>query len=170
MKPRIGYVRKYARELLKRCNINEPPVDLRIIIEKEGLEYQEVDYFPDDVDALIIPMQGRVIAAVNKNQSPNRRRFSLAHELCHHLLHRDRSLLEDRMTVDWRPPSRDEIHSKDVFEAEADIFAGEVLISLPFLKKTFKPGMTAQDVARLFEVSQEAASVAISTHFTSLFK
>lgn len=170
MKPRVGYVRKYARELLKRCQVTEPPVDLRLITEKEGLEYQEVDYFPDDVDALIIQMAQRTIAAVNKNQSPNRRRFSLAHELCHHLLHRDRSLLEDRMTVDWEPPSREEIHSKDVFEAEADIFAGELLIPLPFLKKAFKPGLTAPDIARLFEVSEEAASVAISIHFTSLFK
>lgn len=170
MKPRVGYVRKYARELLKRCKITEPPVDLRLIVEKENLEYQEVDYFPDDVDALIIQMGGRTITAVNKNQSPNRRRFSLAHELCHHLLHRDRSLLEDRMTVDWQPPSRDEIHSKDVFEAEADVFAGELLIPLPFLKKAYRPGKTAPDIARLFEVSQEAAAVAISNHFASLFK
>lgn len=170
MKPRIGYIRKYARELLKRCNITEPPVNLLLIVEKEGLEYQEVDYFPDDVDALIIPIQNRIVAAVNKNQSPNRQRFSLAHELCHHLLHQDRSVLEERITIDSSPPSRDEIHSKDVYETEADIFAGELLVPLPFLKKVFRPGLTAPDIARLFEVSQEVASIAISNHFTSLFK
>lgn len=129
IKPRTGYVRQYARMLLKRCNIVEPPVDLLVIVGKEGLEYQEVDYFPDDVDALIIPMNNRVYAAVNKNHSPNRRRFSLAHELCHHFLHRDRSLLEERITIDT-PLERDEAHAKDVFEQEADIFAGELLIPL----------------------------------------
>jgi Zn-dependent peptidase ImmA (M78 family) len=169
VKPRTGYVRKYARILLKRCNITAPPVDLQLIVQKEGLEYQEVDYFPDDVDALIIPMKDRVFAAVNKNHSPNRRRFSLAHELCHYLLHRDRSVLEERVTID-SPFDRDEVHSKDIFEQEADIFAGELLIPLPFLKEAFGKGITVPDIARIFEVSEQAASIAISTHYSSLFK
>ncbi len=169
MKPRIGYVRKFARELLKRHGIGEPPVDLLRIVSGENLEYQEVDYFSDDIDALIISMGSRFVAAVNKNQSPNRRRFSLAHELCHYLLHQDRSLLEERVTIDT-PLERNEVHSKDVFEAEADIFAGELLVPLPFLKKVFRPGLTIPDIARLFEVSEQVASVAVSTHFSSLYK
>ncbi len=170
MKPRIGYVRKYARELLKRYNITDPPVDLRVIVEKVGLEYQEVDYFPDDVDALIVPMNERIIAAVNKNQSITRRRFSLAHELCHHLLHHDRSVLDDQITIDSQLLIAHETSSKDPYEAEADIFAGELLVPLPMLKQHFRSGLTAPDVARIFAVSEHVASIAISTHFTSLFK
>jgi Zn-dependent peptidase ImmA (M78 family) len=170
MRPRVGYLRKYARELLKRCGITEPPVDLRVILEKEGLEYQEVDYFPDDVDALIVKIEGRVVAAVNKNQSFTRRRFSLAHELCHHLLHVDRSILDDRITIDSPPMSANEISSKDPYEAEADIFAGELLVPLPMLKQHFRSGLTAADVARIFSVSEHVASIAISTHYASLFK
>jgi hypothetical protein len=60
--------------------------------------------------------------------------------------------------------------SLDPYEAEADIFAGELLVPLPMLKRHFKSGMTAADVARLFAVSEQAASIAITTHFTSLFK
>lgn len=169
MKPRTGYVRQYARELLKRCNITEPPVNLLLIVEKKGLEYQEVNYFSDDVDALIIPINDRVVAAVNSNHSPNRRRFSLAHELCHYLLHRDRSILEERITIDT-PLERDEAHSKDVFEAEADIFAGELLVPLPFLKKAFQSGLTIPELAKLFEVSEQVAAIAVSNHFSSLRK
>lgn len=169
MKPRTGYIRKYARQLLKRCGITRPPVDLPLIINLEGLEYQEVDYFPDDVDALIIPMGTRVVAAVNQNQSQNRRRFSLAHELCHYLLHRDRSVLEEVMTIDT-PLDRDEVHSKDVFEAEADIFAGELLVPLLFLKTFYRPGITTKDIASAFQVSEQAAAIAVSNHYSSLFK
>lgn len=169
MKPRTGYVRRFARQLLKRYAISEPPVNLLRIVRGEGLEYQEVDYFSDDVDALIIPLGDRFIAAVNKNQSPNRRRFSLAHELCHYLLHRDRSILEERVTIDT-PLERDEVHSKDVFEAEADVFAGELLVPLSFLKKHLRPGVTIPDIARLFEVSEQVASIAFSNHYSSLRK
>jgi Zn-dependent peptidase ImmA (M78 family) len=170
VKPRVGYVRKYARELLKRCGVTDLPVDLRIVVEKVGLEYQEVDYFSEDIDGMIVQMEGRVIAVANLNQSPNRRRFSLAHELGHHLLHPDRTVLDDRSSIDSPPPESDEFSSKDPYEAEADIFAGELLVPLPMLKQHFKSGMTAADVARLFAVSEQVASIAITTHFTSLFK
>lgn len=168
-KPRTGYLRKFARELLKRHGITEPPVDLRRLVECEGLEYQEVDYFPDDVDALIIPIDGRIVAAVNMNQTRTRRRFSLAHELGHHLLHPDRSIHEERMTVDSEISSGCSRKKKDIYETEADMFAGELLVPLPFLKKTYKSGMSIPEVANIFDVSESVSSIAISTHYTSLF-
>ncbi len=60
-----------------------------------------MDYFEDGVDAMIIKLDGRVIAAVNQNSSSNRRRFSLAHELCHHLYHQDRSALIEDVSIDF---------------------------------------------------------------------
>ncbi|MFN0139220.1 MAG: ImmA/IrrE family metallo-endopeptidase [Pyrinomonadaceae bacterium] len=168
MKPRKGYVRKFARTILDRNGITSPPVDLKVLVAKEGLEYEEVDYFPDDVDALIINDEGVITAAVNKNHHPNRRRFSLAHELGHYFFHGDRSVLEDVATIDT-PVSRDEVHGKDVYESEADTFAGELLVPLAFLKTAYKPGMTTADLASIFEVSEEVAAIALSTHFNSLF-
>lgn len=169
MKPRIGYIRGVVRRLLRRHNFKAPPVDLKTFVESEGLEYQEVDYFEDDVDALIIHLDGRIIAAVNQNHAPNRRRFSLAHELGHHFLHVDRSVLEEVPNIDTGN-LRDEVHSKDIYEREADIFAGELLVPLEMLKKTYKKGLTIPDIAGLFKVSEQVASIAVSNHFKSLFK
>lgn len=172
MKPRTRFVRQAASQLLKDCRISDPPVDLQIVAQHLGLGYEEVDYFPDDVEALIVPMEDRTVAVVNKNFPKNRRRFSLAHELCHHYLHKDRSLLEDTNAID--SPNVDSSDSvdlaKDAFEAEADTFAGELLVPLFMLKKHYKPGSTAADIARTFEVSESAASVALLNHFSSLFK
>lgn len=170
MPPRTKFLRQFACNLLKKCGITDPPVDLRIVVRHCGLDYEEVDYFPDDVDALIVPMTDRTVAVVNKNQSETRRRFSLAHELCHHLLHGDRSVLEDEITID-SPPAEEELQSKkDPFEAEADIFAGELLVPLPLLRKHFRPGLTAAEIARKFAVSEAVASIAIASHYSSLFK
>jgi Zn-dependent peptidase ImmA (M78 family) len=157
--------------LLKRSRINDPPVDLKIVAEKVGLVYEEVDYFPDDVDSLIIPVEGKVIAAVNLKQSNSRRRFSLAHEICHYLYHQDRSSFEDVPSID-SPPSRytEDVSHKDPYEAEADIFAGELLVPFPMLKKAYRPGCTAADIARTFEVSEAVASIAMTSHFNALFK
>ncbi len=170
MKPRIRFVRQAARQLLKDCGISEPPVDLRVVAEKLGLGYEEVDYFPDDVEALLVPMEDGTIAVVNKNFPTNKRRFSLAHELCHHHLHKDRSVLEPTATIDSPESTEDEFTNKDPFEAEADIFAGELLVPLAMLKKSYRPGLTAADIARIFEVSESAASVALLNHFSALFK
>jgi Zn-dependent peptidase ImmA (M78 family) len=168
MGPRIKYIRGCARFLLKRHGIKEPPVDLESLVRKEGLEYQEVDYFDDDVDALIISYGDRVIAAVNKNHHLHRRRFSLAHELCHHLYHADRSVFDEKMTID---SGGDESYTskKDPFEAEADIFASELLMPLAFLKVVCDK-RTVDEVAAIFQVSTQAASVAISNHFSALYK
>lgn len=175
MRPRTRFIRQAARQLLKDCRISDPPVDLRVVAAKLGLGYEEVDYFPDDVEALIVPMEDRTVAVVNKNFPKNHRRFSLAHELCHHYLHQDRSVLEDPNTIDASDlDSSDllgtEAATKDPLEAEADIFAGELLVPLFMLKKHYKPGFTAGDIARIFEVSESAASVALLNHFSALFK
>jgi len=171
MQPRKSFIRRAAIALLKRCKISDPPVDLLQIVKQCGLEYEEVGYFDDDVDALIIPYDGKIVAAVNQNSSVNRRRFSLAHELCHHLYHQDRSMLIESMTVDSPfEGSFTETSSKDPFESEADVFAGELLVPLFMLKKHYSPGHTAANIAQIFQVSEQVASIALTSHFDALFK
>ena len=170
MQPRKSFIRRAALKVLKECGITDPPIDLLTITAKHGLEYQEVDYFEDDVDAMIIKLDGRVIAAVNSNSSLNRRRFSLAHELCHHLYHQDRSALIDNVSIDFPEEDAYGESAKDPFETEADVFAGELLVPLPMLKKHFRPGYTTADIARIFSVSKSVASIAVTSHFDALFK
>jgi hypothetical protein len=170
MQPRKSFMRRAALSVIRECGITDPPIDLLTVTRKYGLEYQEVDYFEDSVDALIIKLDGRVIAAVNANSSANRRRFSLAHELCHHLFHQDRSSLIDNFSIDVSEETAYEEQSKDPFETEADVFAGELLVPLPMLKKHFRSGYTTADIARMFSVSESVASIAITSHFDALFK
>jgi Zn-dependent peptidase ImmA (M78 family) len=66
--------------------------------------------------------------------------------------------------------AQDQGLKSDPFEAEAEIFAGELLVPLPMLKKHFRPGFTAADVARIFAVSESVASIALVSHYTALFK
>ncbi len=55
-----------------------------------------VDYFGDGFDGLCVHDDGFALAVVNSNGPESRQRFTIAHELCHHLTND----LEDGLRVD----------------------------------------------------------------------
>jgi Zn-dependent peptidase ImmA (M78 family) len=80
-------------------------------------------------------------------------------------------MLIERMTLDTPiEGGLNEPASKDPFESEADVFAGELLVPLPMLKKYYRPGHTAADIAQIFQVSEHVVSIALTSHFDALFK
>lgn len=156
-----------AQKVLKDCGIAVPPVDLVVILRAHGIQYQEVDDFPGDVDALIIEDGTKVYAAVNSRQHLHRRRFSLAHELGHYFLHKD-SNFEESITIDSPPSDESEIGTKDPAESEADTFAGELLVPLEMLKAHVQKGIP--ELSRIFMVSEQVVGIAISKNMKTLFK
>jgi Zn-dependent peptidase ImmA (M78 family) len=165
---RTHFVRKMAQKVLKESKITAPPVDLLTILQAHGIQYEEVDDFPDTVDAMIIERGRETYAAVNGRQHLHRRRFSLAHELGHFFLHRGDYGSEAIVTIDDPPSEKDLVPTKDPAESEADMFAGELLVPLAMLKPHARKGVT--ELSRIFLVSEQVISVAISKHYNVLFK
>lgn len=85
-------------------------------------------------DAYIMRVdEGRYEIGVNRNHSRTRQRFSMAHELAHYLLHRDR--IEDTEVGEkilYRNARRNPI------EAQANAFAAETLMSEEHFRDTMK--------------------------------
>ena len=165
---RAQFVRKMAQKVLKESRITAPPVDLLTILQAHGIQYEEVDDFPDTVDALIVERGRETYAAVNGRQHLHRRRFSLAHELGHFFLHRGGYSSEPVVTMDDLPSEEELVPTKDPAEAEADLFAGELLVPLAMLKPHARTGVA--ELSQIFLVSEHVISVAISKHFNVLFK
>src|SRR5271166_2483781 len=141
-----------VRKVLRDSKIKAPPVDLVEVLRAHGIEYEEIDDFPDSVDAMIIARDDIFCAAVNIRHHVHRRRFSLAHELGHHFLHRD-GYREMEVSID-NPPSEDPvIGTKSPAEIEADLFAGELLVPFEFLKAA--PDKQIPALSRLFLVSEQ---------------
>jgi Zn-dependent peptidase ImmA (M78 family) len=165
---RNQFVRQMAKKILAESNVKAPPVDLLQILTAHGIGYEEVEDFPDTVDALIVEDGSKVYAAVNAKQHLHRRRFSLAHELGHYFMHRQ-GMPEEDITID-NPPSGDEndTATKSPAEIEADLFAGELLVPLQMLKPYVQKGIP--ELSRLFLVSEQVVSIAISRHMTALYK
>ncbi len=165
---RAHFVRRMAQKVLKESKITAPPVDLLAILQAHGIHYEEVDDFPDTVDAMIIERGRETYAAVNGRQHLHRRRFSLGHELGHFFLHRGDYGLEPSVTIDNPPSDDDPIPTKDPAESEADLFAGELLVPLAMLKPYARKGVA--ELSQIFLVSEHVISIALSRHYNVLFK
>ena len=51
---RNQFVRQMAKKILAESKVKAPPVDLLQILTAHGIGYEEVEDFPDTVDALIV--------------------------------------------------------------------------------------------------------------------
>ena len=167
---RTKFVREMASKVLAECGIAEPPIDLKRIVEVKGFVYMEVDTFPDDVSALFIEKGGQNYAMVNSKHHPNRRRFSLAHELGHIILsHKWVDLEEEVSTIDTPPENNGDSRHRDAREKEADIFASALLIPLAMLKKEHsKKDVDINKLAKAFAVSPQAMTIAVMDNLSSL--
>ena len=168
MRPRRSLIESTVGLLLTSCDITRPTVDLRAIVLKLGLEYVEVSYRGNKAGAVVIthPALGRPVAGVNTNCPSAERRYSLAHQLCHYLLHGQFSVREGTIEPDEKwlsveddPPPRSvyKPRSYNVYEAEADIFAVSLLVPQSFLKVLRREERTIESIASRFDVPRAAA-------------
>ena len=116
-----------ARSLLEKHAIETMPVPVERIAKSLGIR---VEYAPldDELSGLAHIRDDVPIIGVNALHAPNRRRFTLAHELAHIVLHRDE--LEHAVHVDRGSLRRDALAAEgvDPIEIEANAFAAELLM------------------------------------------
>jgi Zn-dependent peptidase ImmA (M78 family) len=125
-------IEEKVAELLSKHSIGEAPVRVEMLARAEGLQIIE-SAFDGDVSGALLRSSGVAAIAVNSRQPPNRKRFTIAHELAHYLL---AHTTEDH--VDWQFSilRRDEKSSdaSDVREIEANAFAANLLMPKDFLR------------------------------------
>lgn len=139
-----------AAALLKKYKINTPPVDPEALAEAMGIEVVYARLKPDVSDSIsgfIVPSKQKIV--VNQAIHPNRKTFTIAHELAHHILHADYTISDD-----YRVFNRMNEYDGDKpdEEKEADAFAAHLLVPTALLKK-YKDFATPTELARLFGVS-----------------
>lgn len=160
-KPRVGFCRQTARKVLKNHGLGGPPTGFDEILRKEGLEVVELDW-PQKTSGILLRANG--VIGVNANHAPVRRRFSVAHELGHHFLQHHLWFEKNHQVTLDSPPAEGCEGALKTPEREADIFAAELLMPLAILKKHATKGRTPQELARLFEVSEQTMFYALQDH------
>ena len=163
--------KKEARKLLDQFKIKEVPVPVEVIAEKLGAKIVEKPFSGNEpLSGALIRTSKSTVIAINGAVSDTRKRFTLAHELAHLVLHKGdifvdvvpRVMLKRHAEVNMRnaSPSRTE----DKKELEANQFAAELLMPKELIDEFLtllldeSPSLDVEDLietlAKQFGVSQ----------------
>lgn len=132
------------------------PVQVVPIAEALGLNVYRVSSWPDATSGMIArdPERGGASGFsvyVNAKHSEVRRRFTIAHEVAHFVLHRD--LIGDGITEDALYRSG----LSDAVEREANGLAAEILMPKHLIRQTVRDGLRGlSELAHKFNVSEQA--------------
>ena len=150
-----------ARQLLERRSLSRPPVPVREIAIAEGCLVKAA-FLDGELSGMAFITDDRPVIVVNSRHHPNRQRFTIAHELGHHLMHR--SMLLSGVHVDKGILRRDAESSTGEISSEiqANAFAAELLmprqLMQPYLSGSFdvEDDIAVHRLAEMFGVSTAA--------------
>ena len=158
-------LKKSAHALLATYAPTGPPYDPKLIAEKLGVAVHETQL--NGVEGYLDSSEGgRYIAVISSTANEARRRFTLAHELCHFLLMQRAEDGKQVKLIRFRSNgSLPGLHHDPVEESLCDYFASELLmpsneISKLLAGREIVPS-TIYEVAEHFRVSIQAAAIQI---------
>ncbi|MGH7101706.1 MAG: ImmA/IrrE family metallo-endopeptidase [Acetobacteraceae bacterium] len=138
--------------------LDRAPVPLREMAEALGLTVNMSAELPPDISGQIMHTRhadgDRYHIDVNGRDGEVRKRFTLAHEIAHFLLHReflDNALTDDRMY-------RSRLGSQ--MERQANLLAAQLLMPANLVRLVWRAGARhISSLSRTFEVSREAMEI-----------
>ena len=160
---KLRQVADLTYQMVLSANIIKPPVDIDLIARRCGVTIEKTD-LGEDVTGVLVSHGETGIIAYNPNQGEQRRRFTIAHELGHFVLHRndgaDTVFVDKDFIVKYRSNKLySDLELKQ--EQEANAFAASLLMPKEFILeeitsprlKAFSESDVINELANLFNVS-----------------
>tara|TARA_R110000782_G_scaffold13730_22_gene40365 strand:- start:5887 stop:6390 length:504 start_codon:yes stop_codon:yes gene_type:complete len=137
------------------------PVHVIPLASKFGIDVFKVPVDNDNFSGMIRKNDdGKYDIYVNASHSPSRRRFTIAHELAHYILHRVQ--IGDGITDDALYRSG----LSNYIESEANQLAADILMPRHLLQKYMDEGINSvPELAKIFEVSPSAMSIRLGVPY-----
>lgn len=173
MRIRQKHIRAMAQKLLEDSGVSRAPVPVEKLARSLKAEVRTEDG-PDDISGFLLRERGKgsAIIGVNASHHLNRRRFTIAHEIGHLLLHDHEDLHVDR-NASFLVMRRDGHSStgESHIEREANLFAAELLMPFDFLLQDLEGADTLNfgndgaiaDLAAKYKVSAQAMSIRLGS-------
>lgn len=139
-----------------------PPVDVTRIAEHLGAQVVE-ERLDRELSGLLYRDGDQVVIGVNSTHAERRRRFTVAHEIGHLVLHKGRPLVLDHVRVNFRNATSSA--ATDYEEIQANAFAAELLMPAAQVVASARAAIESgragdaalvRDLADGFEVSEQA--------------
>jgi hypothetical protein len=153
-----------ARDVIEKFQ-RKAPIQVVPVAAELGLKVYNVTDWDDEISGMIVRDEARggksgYAIYVNAKHAPVRRRFTIAHEIGHYVLHR--SLIGDGIQDDALYRSK----LSSAVEAEANRFAADLLMPWSLLNQTMAEGKnTVADLAKAFEVSKSSMSIRLGVPY-----
>ena len=148
------YIKEIADIILREYN--KPfPIDVIEIAKSYGLEVLEGDFDRTDVSGMLDMSTDKPQIIVAANDSFVRKRFSIAHEFGHFVLHyQGKPENGAQRMVSYR----DNVSKMgfDIEEIEANFFAANLLMPTDEVMKLYRNGYSNREMAEYFNVSMSA--------------
>ncbi len=161
-RPDLKLAKRLAEELVGKYGFEYPIVNVFAIAEGEGLSLKEFDPSGNETlkkTAGFLDPKAKTIF-LNKNDAPQRKIFTIAHELGHFMLKHDPN--EYGILPRWQLPGV----KPGWIEKEADVFAVHLLVPSFMLKEILRtyniPPSLSSVLAGLFGVSEEVMRYRLS--------
>ena len=153
-----------AREILDSHWGKNTPVNLKRLAKRMNIT---LEYMPlkDELSGMSFIEDGRAYIGVNSLHSINRQRFTIAHEIGHHVLHE--KLLRTGTHVDTIILRRDHLSAKgtDSAEVQANAFASELLVPNYLLESKLPSGADMQNDELLQRLANEMKISSTALHY-----
>jgi len=154
-----------ASDLLEKYEMAiAPPIDLEVICKGENISIYAIDLSELEkkhertVSGVLLVKEQEKTIVVNKNDVPERQRFTVAHELGHYFLHFDKNSSEENVLISFRGERNKE-------EYQADMFAAELLMPEELLRTRYEDLAVpyVSTLAKQFNVSSAAMRYRLDT-------
>lgn len=166
MKLNFSYIEENAANLLKKHNLFEPGFSVKKLAKALKIKIQE-EILGDDVAGFLVMTDSHAVITVNQSNYKTRKRFTVAHEIGHLILHSK----EQPVFIDKAPRVmfRNEASSTGEIlkEREANAFAASLLMPKELLVNEIDNAPNdindaIKFLANKFKVSENAMSFRLS--------
>ncbi len=175
---RVKQITDIAFQLVSDANILKAPININLIVKSSGITLEETD-LGEDMSGLLLIHDNSAVIAYSSRQGSQRKRFTIAHELGHYMLHRelnaDTVFLDKDFIVKYRSNKLySEVEIRQ--EQEANAFAAALLMPKEFIfdelnkesLKSLHESELIERLASIFEVSVPAMTFRL-TNLNLLF-
>lgn len=128
------------------------PIRITAITEEYGIDVYNLS-MSSNISGAIIKEGDKYVIYVNDKHTPNRQRFTIAHEIAHYILHKEK--IGDNLTDNAMYRSK----LSNVFERQANILASEILMPVNFVMQFIEENKSVSEMASLFKVSEGAMRI-----------
>lgn len=152
-----------AARVLAEAAVGEAlPIDVAAVARYLGAQIVE-EKLDDDVSGMLYRDPEHAVIGVNAGHSEARRRFTIAHEIGHLVLHKGRPLVVDHVRVNFRDAKSST--ATDFEEIQANQFAAALIMPADLVVANARPrleksganhGQVLEDLAEGFAVSEQA--------------